>query len=779
MRFHSRLDVWFLAIAGIPALLRAQSPPPPDLGAAASFAVLGSSVTSSGSTIITGNLGVSPGNTITGSPTVKIGAIYRNDSVARQAQKDAATAYNDLAGRKCDRDLSGQNLGGMTLGPGVFCFSSSAQLSGTLMLDTPTDSNAVWVFQIAGTLTADADSSVLIVNGHENNVFWQVGDSVTLDPRTAFIGNVLAHKDITLNSGSSVSGRLLAAGAVTLHDNKASLCCGLITLAPATLPNGTTGTAYVSTAITASGGIAPYTYAALPGSLPPGLTLSLAGVLSGTPTIAGSYTATITANDSTGVCSGNQVYKINISCPAITISPSILPNGEVCKPYNQTITPSCGTAPYLCGVASGGLPPGLVLSSCVISGTPTVAGVFSFTITATDSVSSFTTQPYTIVITCPIIPISPPVLPPATACLNYCVKLKPSCAIGSTQFSVTSGALPPGLPLSPDGMLCGTPSTAGIYSWTVTFTDSVSGCTGSVTYTLVVTGTTITPATLPDPVVGILYNETITASSGIAPYMLTEFGPLPIGLVFTQTTLTTATISGIATTQGCRTFTVTAKDANGCSFSVVYTICPNCPITIAPSALPNGSVCAAYSQTITANCAIAPYACSLTGILPSGLSFTSCKISGTPTTAGTSMFTVTVTDAAARSASQNYSLLVSGGVVLSPPTLPSATPGDPYNEVITASGGTAPYMFIITGPLPPGLFPTITSTTLTISGIPTTVGCFPFTVTATDANGCSTSINYTICVAVGGPTLSGWGMILLSILLVGVGFAVMRRGGLE
>ena len=148
MRFHSRfaLGVWFLT-AGAPALLRGQSPAPPSLGAAASFAVLGgSSVTSIGSTIVTGNLGVSPGNTIGGSPIVKIGAIYRNDSVARQAQRDAASAYNDLIARTCTANLS-TDLGGMTLGPGVYCFSSAAQLTSTpLILDCPRDPNSLGFF---------------------------------------------------------------------------------------------------------------------------------------------------------------------------------------------------------------------------------------------------------------------------------------------------------------------------------------------------------------------------------------------------------------------------------------------------------------------------------------------------------------------------------------------------------------------------------------------------------------------------------------------------------
>src|SRR6476620_5405515 len=131
MRVHSRLGLglWFLAIAGAPTLLRGQSPP--SLGSADSFAVLGgSSVTSTGSTVVTGNLGVSPGNTISGAITVKVGATYRNDSVARQAQRDATSAYNNLAAWTCTTTLS-TNPGGLTLGPGVYCFTSTAQLIGT------------------------------------------------------------------------------------------------------------------------------------------------------------------------------------------------------------------------------------------------------------------------------------------------------------------------------------------------------------------------------------------------------------------------------------------------------------------------------------------------------------------------------------------------------------------------------------------------------------------------------------------------------------------------
>jgi type VI secretion system secreted protein VgrG len=299
MRFHSRLEVWLLAIAGIPAILVAQSPPP--LGTAASFAVLGgSSVTSSGSTVITGNLGVSPGNSIIGSPTVKIGAIHRNDSLARQAQKDAAAAYNDLAGRTCVRDLTGQDLGDRTLPPGVYCFSSSAQLTGTLILDAADDPNAVWVFQVRDTLTAVAGSSVLIAHGGWNgNVFWQAGTGATLNASTAFAGNVLTLASITVRNSGIVSGRLLAAGTVRLDSDDVSLCCAPITLTPEALPSASNLASYNAT-ITASGGASPYTFG-YTGTLPSGLTFTqtspTTATISGTPFANGDFDICITATD--------------------------------------------------------------------------------------------------------------------------------------------------------------------------------------------------------------------------------------------------------------------------------------------------------------------------------------------------------------------------------------------------------------------------------------------------------------------------------------------------
>ena len=199
------------------------------LGTADPFAVLaGSTVTNTGPSIIGGDLGVSPGSAITGFPpgTVSGGTTHAMDAVALQAQNDLTTAYNFAAGEPCGTNLTGQNLGGLTLTPGVYCFTSSAQLTGMLTLDSQGNSNAVFVFQIGSTLTTASASSVIVANGGEgDNVFWQVGSSATLGTTTAFAGNILALTSITLTTGADIEcGRALARnGAVTLDTNDVSI----------------------------------------------------------------------------------------------------------------------------------------------------------------------------------------------------------------------------------------------------------------------------------------------------------------------------------------------------------------------------------------------------------------------------------------------------------------------------------------------------------------------------------------------------------------------------
>ena len=234
--------VLFASLLGAATIHSASAQTAPSLGNAESFAVLGAStVTNTGPSVITGNLGVSPGTAVTGFPpgTVVGGSIYAADALAAQAQAANTTAYNDLASEACNTTYGvPTDIGGMTLVPGVYCFASSAGLTGTLTLDAQGNPNAVFVFKIASTLITASNSRVLLINGASPcEVFWQVGSSATLGTGTDFVGNILALTSITLDTNAILAGRALAQnGAVTLDSNTVSVSsCSGTTVIPPTL----------------------------------------------------------------------------------------------------------------------------------------------------------------------------------------------------------------------------------------------------------------------------------------------------------------------------------------------------------------------------------------------------------------------------------------------------------------------------------------------------------------------------------------------------------------
>ena len=193
------------------------------LGSAGSFAVLGNTtVTSTGNTILNGNLGVSPGTAITGFPPgIVNGTTDTADLTAQQAQTDATTAYVTFSGETFTESLTGQDLGGLTLYAGIYNFSSSAQLTGILTLDAQGDPNAMFVIQIGSTLTTASGATVELINDAQaDDVYWEVGSSATLGTGTSLAGTILANQSITLNTGAELDGRALALnGAVTLDNN--------------------------------------------------------------------------------------------------------------------------------------------------------------------------------------------------------------------------------------------------------------------------------------------------------------------------------------------------------------------------------------------------------------------------------------------------------------------------------------------------------------------------------------------------------------------------------
>ncbi|MFA7673700.1 MAG: ice-binding family protein, partial [Clostridia bacterium] len=221
----SLLMILIIVMSALP--VRAASPMKVDLKTVSDFAVLaGSTITNTGDTTISGSaggdIGVYPGTSITGFlPGTFTGTMHLTDAVASQAQADLTLAYNDAASRVTTTDLTGQDLGGMTLTTGVYSFDTSAQLTGTLTLDAQGDPGAVFIFKIDSTLTTATSAIVNLINEAQSCwVYWQVGSSATLGINTEFAGHIFALTSITANTGVTVDGQLLAInGAVTLDIN--------------------------------------------------------------------------------------------------------------------------------------------------------------------------------------------------------------------------------------------------------------------------------------------------------------------------------------------------------------------------------------------------------------------------------------------------------------------------------------------------------------------------------------------------------------------------------
>jgi hypothetical protein len=196
----------------------------PVLGSTSTFVILaGSTVTSTGATALTGDLGVSPGTAVTGFPPgTYTGAKHAGDATSAQAMADLTVAYNNAAGRTLAPVTVAGNLGGLTLPPGLYKSTSSLAISsGDLTLDAQGDASAVFIFQMASTLTTTSGRAVILAGGAKAaNVYWQVGSSATLGTTTVFKGTIMANQSVTLGTGATLNGRALARiGAVTLAGN--------------------------------------------------------------------------------------------------------------------------------------------------------------------------------------------------------------------------------------------------------------------------------------------------------------------------------------------------------------------------------------------------------------------------------------------------------------------------------------------------------------------------------------------------------------------------------
>lgn len=542
----------------------------------------------------------------------------------------------------------------------------------------------------------------------------------------------------------------------------ADLSIQIVTLGISTtsLPAATIGSPYATT-LSPIGGTQPYTWSLAPGSspLPPGITLSAGGVLSGTPTQSGNFTFVVQVRDNLNLTAARE-FVLNVSAN-INITNQSLAGGNVGGNYSVTFTATGGAAPYTWRVISGAVPVGLTLVSGtgVLSGVPDRAGTFDFVIQVTDSANQVAERPFSIVIQSGSsggLSITTSSLSNATVNVFYTQMLAASGGTTPYTWSMVSGSNPPapGLALNTSGVLSGTPTAAGTYTFSVRVTDAANqSATRSFTQTVNSVSTTLSIQTpsLPPAQAGVAYNQTLTATGGSgAGYIWTIISGLPpAGLQL----FPNGVISGTPTAGVSATFTVQVMDSVGATASRQFTISfgASGAISIVTVTLPNAIVGVPYNAALAASGGTLPYSWTLAaGSLPTGITLTaSGVISGIAGIAGTFPFTVRVQDALGGSATQQLSITIaSAGVSIGTASLPTGAVGANYSFTFTAGGGSAPYNWTVAGgQMPPGL--ALISATGQLTGVPLIAGTYSFTVQLTDSTGAVSTRPFSIVITSG------------------------------
>ncbi|WP_431293912.1 beta strand repeat-containing protein [Pedobacter sp. P26] len=443
--------------------------------------------------------------------------------------------------------------------------------------------------------------------------------------------------------------------------------------------------------------------------------------------------------------------------PQIVFNGATLPNATPGFAYaKQLDIATGGTAGYTYALAAGNtLPAGLSLSSAgAITGTPTVANTYTFSVVATDAKGCKATATYNLTVTAALV-LTPGALPDGLTGTVYPTQTIPVATGGTGPYTYTATGVPPGLTFNPTTReITGTPTQPGIYTIPVTVVDA-NGNTITSNYTVKITDPLLLPtATLADGTTGTVYTTQIIpgATGGTTPYTYSATG-LPPGLTFNPST---RAITGTPTTIGTYTIPVTVTDADGKTVSTNYSITINNPLVLSAATLPDGTEGTVYAtQTLpAATGGVGPYSYVATGV-PAGLSFNPAtrEITGTPTQAGNYTIGLTVTDSQGKTASNNYPIKVNGTLTLPTKTLPNGIVGNSYlpQTLPAVTGGVGPYTYAATG-LPPGL--SFNPITREITGTPTQGGNYTISVTATDANNNKATTTYALAVTVNDPVVA-------------------------
>src|SRR5262245_56977961 len=501
-----------------------------------------------------------------------------------------------------------------------------------------------------------------------------------------------------------------------------------------TVTPGVVGTQYSFT-MSGTGGTTPYTWSAT--GLPPGFPAinPSSGVITGTPTTAGSFNIAVTLRDLTNR-SAQKNFTFTIYTP-LSVTTQSLPSGTVDTDYpNTNLTATGGATPYTWKLLSGSLPDGLNLSGGGrIDGKPknTAVGTTTFTVQVADNGVQTASKTFSITITPALsIDTSSPLASGAIG-IPYSLNLAASGGIPPYTWSLNSGTLPAGLTLSAAGVIGGTTIGAGMSNFVIQVADTVSKpVTKGFALTIIPPLSITTSSPLPNGTVGTEYSQSLAASGGAPPYVWSvTSGTPPAGLTLSAA----GVITGTPTTEGTANFTVQVRDnaSQMTTKSFVLAVDPP-PLSITTaSPLPNGAVGTSYSQSLAATGGTPPYTWSVTGA-PTWLTLSAAGvISGVPTAAGTANFTVQVRDNASRTSTKSFALTVDPPplsiTTVSP--LPSGTTGAAYSQTLAATGGTPQYTWSVTSGTPPaGL---TLSAAGVISGTPTTLGTANFTVQVRDS----------------------------------------------
>ncbi len=354
--------------------------------------------------------------------------------------------------------------------------------------------------------------------------------------------------------------------------------------------------------------------------------------------------------------------------------------------------------------------------------------------------------------------VSSTALPEAAIGKPYSASLGASGGTGSFTWSVSSGSLPPGLSLAPGGgSISGTPTALGKSKFTVHLADAgpPTQFAGKALTLTVVKPLAVDTSSLPGGMVGGAYNRTLAAVGGTRPYTWSispGTGALPAGLKLGHAS---GTITGTPTSAGIAHFSVQVSDAAspGQSATESLSVAVVNPLSLSTLTLPTAVLNSAYSQSLSAFGGTQPYTWSVSaGSLPAGLTLSPANgtLSGTPTSDGTSTFTVQVVDSdnPGLSAARAYTVSVVNGFNITTSSLAQSKVGQSYSAQLSAIGGVAPYVWTLDGTLPPGMS---MSPGGTISGTPTSTGIFPFTVQAVDSSSPPLSVTAALSITVVSP----------------------------